>query len=170
MSDTINTELLVIGSGPGGYTAAFRAADLGKKVTLVEYYPAIGGVCLNVGCIPSKALLHVAHNLEESKELAHKGIKFNQPQIDIQSLRSWVVDNTINKLGTGLKGLAGLRKVKIITGKAQFVSSNSVQVFDHSQQLNSTINFEQAIIAAGSRPIKLPNLPEDPRIMDSTWH
>ncbi len=164
----INTQVLVIGSGPGGYTAAFRAADLGKQVVLAEYYNQLGGVCLNVGCIPSKALLHVVHVLEEAKELEHRGISFGKPKIDLAKLRAWVVSKTINKLTTGLKSLAALRKVNVVTGHAKFITANSVQVIDEYGNVISQINFEHAIIAVGSRPIELPNIPKDPRIMDST--
>jgi dihydrolipoamide dehydrogenase len=168
MNTPINTQVLVIGSGPGGYTAAFRAADLGKKVVLLEYYEQLGGVCLNVGCIPSKALLHVAQILEEAKELTNRGIHFTPPTIDLSALRNWVTTKTINKLTTGLKSLAKQRKVEVVTGHGEFINSNSVQVTDHGKNIIAQINFEQAIIAVGSRPIQLPNLPNDPKIMDST--
>lgn len=162
MATEVATEVVVIGSGPGGYTAAFRAADLGKKVTLVEYYPSLGGVCLNVGCIPSKALLHVAKIISETDEAGEMGVEFAKPKIDIKKLRSWVEKQTINKLTAGLKGLAKQRKVNLIEGKAEFTSPNTLQVNDQ------IIKFEQAIIAVGSSPVKLPFLPDDPRVMDST--
>lgn len=168
MYNTINTQILVIGSGPGGYTAAFRAADLGKQVVLLEYYSQIGGVCLNVGCIPSKALLHAVHVLEEANSLEDRGISFSKPKIDIEALRAWVVNKTINKLTVGLKGLASLRKVNIVTGLGEFIDANTVQVFDKNRNLITRIKFEQAIIAVGSRPIELPYLPKDSRIIDST--
>jgi dihydrolipoamide dehydrogenase len=167
MSDQINTEVAVIGSGPGGYTAAFRAADLGKKVTLIEYFPIIGGVCLNVGCIPSKALLHAAKMLTESEEAAAMGIKMTRPQVDIKALREWVEKQTIKKLTGGLTMLAKQRKVEVVQGRAEFASPNSLTVTkpDGSQ---ITINFQDAIIATGSSPVRLPFLPDDPRIMTST--
>ena len=165
---TINTQVLVIGAGPGGYTASFRAADLGKQVVLVEYYQQLGGVCLNVGCIPSKALLHAVHVIEEAKELEQRGVCFGKPKIDLAKLRAWVVNKTINKLTLGLKSLAALRKVNVINGYAEFIDANSVKVTDSSGNTSAIINFEQAIIAVGSRPIELPNLPNDPRIMNST--
>ena len=161
----INTEVVVIGSGPGGYTAAFRAADLGKKVTLIELRENIGGVCLNVGCIPSKALLHVAEVLEEAKEARHFGIKFTSPKIDIDQIRSWK-EQTINQLSGGLKALAKQRKVEIIKGFAKFTGSHEVLVKGEEQ--NTSIKFQHAIIAVGSSVAKLPFFPEDPRIIDST--
>lgn len=164
----INTDLVVIGSGPGGYTAAFRAADLGKQVVLVEYYNNLGGVCLNVGCIPSKALLHAVHVLEEAQELEARGITFTKPKIDLKKLRTWVEHKTINKLTTGLKSLAGLRKVKVVTGFGEFIDANTLQVKDPAGNIIATVHFKSAIIAVGSRPIELPNFPKDPRIMDST--
>lgn len=164
----INTQLLVIGAGPGGYTAAFRAADLGQQVVLLEYHQQLGGVCLNVGCIPSKALLHVVHVIEEAKELEQRGIIFNKPKFDVAKLRAWIMDKTINKLTLGLKTLASLRKVQIIQGHGEFINANSVKVLDKMGNTSSIINFKQAIIAVGSRPIELPNLPKDPRIMNST--
>ena len=168
MKTPINTQVLVIGSGPGGYTAAFRAADLGKRVTLLEYHQQLGGVCLNVGCIPSKALLHAVQVLEETKEFKERGIYFESPKIDLIKLRNWVTTKVINKLTFGLKSLAQQRKVEIVTGFGKFISSNSIQVTDRDNNIITQINFEQAIIAVGSRPIQLPNLPKDPRIMDST--
>lgn len=167
MSEQIVTEVVVIGSGPGGYTAAFRAADLGKKVTLIEYYEKIGGVCLNVGCIPSKALLHAAKILNESEEAADMGITFAKPNVDIKKLRAWVERQTINRLTSGLSSLAKQRKVDIVRGHAEFVSDHELSIIaaDGSKK---TIKFENAIIAVGSRPVKLPFLPDDPRIIDST--
>lgn len=161
----MNTELVVIGAGPGGYTAAFRAADLGKKVILIEARENIGGVCLNVGCIPSKALLHVAEILEETREAAHFGVKFSAPEIDINKIRDWK-DQTINQLATGLKGLAKQRKIELIKGFAAFTGANELLVTTEKEPI--TINFQHAIIAVGSRVAKLPIFPDDPRIIDST--
>ncbi len=158
----LKTEVVVLGSGPGGYSAAFRAADLGKKVILVERYETIGGVCLNVGCIPSKALLHAAKVLEEAEEFAEFGIDFGKPKVDAEKLRNWK-SKIVKKLTGGLQMLAKQRKVEIITGYGEFTSPTQLKVGD-----DVTIDFEQAIIAAGSQPVKLPFLPEDPRIMDST--
>lgn len=165
MSNERKTEVVVLGSGPGGYTAAFRAADLGKKVILVERYDAIGGVCLNVGCIPSKALLHAAKVIDEAHEMADKGIQFGEPKIDLEKLLAWK-NKVIGKLTGGLKMLAKQRKVEIIHGVGKFTSPNTLEV-DTAEGVQ-TIQFENAIIAAGSRPVKLPFLPDDPRIMDST--
>lgn len=167
MSENIVTEVAVIGSGPGGYTAAFRAADLGKKVTLIEYYDTIGGVCLNVGCIPSKALLHAAKILTESHEAEDMGISFAKPKVDLAKLRAWVEKQTINRLTGGLSTLAKQRKVNIVHGRAEFVSQNELKVIK-SDGTAQSIQFENAIIAVGSKPIKLPFLPDDPRVMDST--
>jgi len=167
MSEQIVTEVVVIGSGPGGYTAAFRAADLGKKVILVEYHDKIGGVCLNVGCIPSKALLHAAKILNEAKEAAEMGISFAEPKVDIKKLRAWVEKQTINRLTGGLAGLAKQRKVEIVTGKAEFISATEIKI-SKKDNTQLSLKFEQAIIAVGSRPVRLPFLPEDPRIIDST--
>lgn len=161
------TEVAVLGSGPGGYTAAFRAADLGKKVVLIERYPNIGGVCLNVGCIPSKALLHTADVIEEAKEFAKHGVKFGEPEIDIDAIRAHK-DSVIGKLTTGLKGLAKQRKVQIVQGYGRFTSASTIEVeaADGSKQ---TVKFANCIIAAGSRVTKLPFIPwDDPRVMDST--
>lgn len=163
----IQCEVLVLGSGPGGYTAAFRAADLGKKVVMVERYSNIGGVCLNVGCIPSKALLHMSVVLNETKEMGAHGITFAEPQIDIDKIRAFK-DGVINKLTGGLSGLAKARKVEVVTGYGKFTSGNTVAVEADDGSIK-TIAFEKAIIAAGSRVIKLPFIPhDDPRVMDST--
>ncbi len=161
----IQTEMVVLGSGPGGYTAAFRASDLGKKVILIERYENIGGVCLNVGCIPSKALLHSAKVLEEAHEMAQCGIEFGKPNIDTKKLRDWK-NKVVTRLTGGLKALAKQRKVEIIRGVGKFISNNQIEV--ESADGKKTIRFDNAIIAVGSRPVKLPFLPEDPRIMDST--
>jgi dihydrolipoamide dehydrogenase len=158
---TQKTQLLVIGSGPGGYTAAFRAADLGLEVTMVERYDVIGGVCLNVGCIPSKALLHAAKVIDEAKAMAEHGVVFDKPAIDALKLRGWK-NEVVGKLTGGLVQLAKQRKVQIVHGTAKFESANSVRVADE------IIEFEKCIIAAGSQPVMLPGLPDDPRIVDST--
>ena len=163
----LETEVLVLGSGPGGYTAAFRAADLGKKVVLIERYANIGGVCLNVGCIPSKALLHTAEIINEAQEFAKHGVKFGTPEIDINAIREHK-DSIIGKLTTGLKGLAKQRKVQILQGYGRFSSANTIEVemADGSKQ---TVKFASCIIAAGSSVTKLPFIPwHDPRVMDST--
>jgi len=161
----IQTEVVVLGSGPGGYTAAFRASDLGKKVILIERYENIGGVCLNVGCIPSKALLHSAKVLEEAHEMAQCGIEFGKPKIDTKKLRDWK-NKVVSRLTGGLKALAKQRKVEIVQGVGKFISKNQIEV--ETSQGKKIIQFENAIIAVGSRPVKLPFLPDDPRIMDST--
>lgn len=166
-SADLETELVVLGSGPGGYTAAFRAADLGKKVVLIERYPNIGGVCLNVGCIPSKALLHTAEVINEAKEFAKHGVKFGEPEIDLDAVRAHKSD-VVGKLTVGLKGLAKQRKVQIVQGYGRFTSAHTIEVTadDGSKQ---TIKFANCIIAAGSRVTKLPFIPwDDPRVMDST--
>ncbi|QKI89346.1 dihydrolipoyl dehydrogenase [Thiomicrorhabdus xiamenensis] len=163
----IHCEVLVLGSGPGGYTAAFRAADLGKKVAMVERYDNIGGVCLNVGCIPSKALLHMSVVLNETREMGAHGITFQEPEIDTNKMRAYK-DSVIGKLTGGLAGLAKARKVEVVTGYGKFSSSNTVTV-EAGDGTTKTIAFEQAIIAAGSRVVKLPFIPhDDPRVMDST--
>ncbi len=159
-------DLVVLGAGPGGYSAAFRAADLGLKVVLIERYATLGGVCLNVGCIPSKALLHVTKATEEAKHLADQGVLFAQPEIDLGKLRSYK-ESVVNKLTMGLAGMAKARKVKVVQGTAQFASSHSLRVTSPEGE-EQIVHFKQAIIAAGSRPIVLPFLPTDPRIMDST--
>lgn len=165
MSSEIKVDVVVLGSGPGGYSAAFRAADLGKKVALVERYDTLGGVCLNVGCIPSKALLHAAKVIEEAKEMSEFGIEFGAPKIDIQKLLAWK-DSVVKKLTGGLNLLAKKRKVTVVTGTGKFSSPNSMEVTTKTGK--QTIQFESAIIAAGSKPVKLKFIPEDPRIMDST--
>jgi len=161
-----NCDVLVLGGGPGGYTAAFRAADLGKEVILVERYPVIGGVCLNVGCIPSKALLHVAAILNETREMGDHGVNFGEPKIDLDKLRGFK-ESVIKKLTGGLAQLAKQRKVRVITGYGKFSSANTLTV--ETAEGTREIGFKHAVIAAGSQPIKLPFIPwEDPRVMDST--
>jgi dihydrolipoamide dehydrogenase len=163
MSDT---EILVIGAGPGGYTAAFRAADLGKKVTLVEGGKTLGGVCLNVGCIPSKALLHAAKTIKDAAAMGSHGVTFGPPAIDLDRLRGWK-DSVVGRLTGGLKDLARRRNVTVVTGHARFASANSVTVT--SAAGGEKISFDQAIIAAGSEPVKLPFIPHDDlRVIDST--
>lgn len=159
-------EMLVLGAGPGGYSAAFRAADLGLSTVLVERYAALGGVCLNVGCIPSKALLHVAAVIDETAAMAAHGVKFGKPEIDIDQLRGYK-EKVIKKMTTGLSGMAKARKVKVEQGVGQFISDHHLEVTaaDGSRRV---IGFKQAIIAAGSSVVKLPFVPEDPRIVDST--
>jgi dihydrolipoamide dehydrogenase len=162
----IECDTLVLGAGPGGYTAAFRAADLGQKVVLVERYPSLGGVCLNVGCIPSKALLHAAKVITEAEEMSHFGVNLSQPQIDLPKLRGWK-ESIIKKLTGGLSGLAKARKVQVITGKGAFASSNTLTV--DTAEGSKTIAFKSAIIAAGSSVVKIPGFPyDDPRLIDST--
>lgn len=163
---SMQTEVVVLGSGPGGYTAAFRAADLGKKVILVERYDTIGGVCLNVGCIPSKTLLHAAKVIDDAADMAENGIQFSKPKIDTTKLREWK-NKVVSKLTGGLKMLAKQRKVEIVHGTGKFISDHTLEVTTKDGK-KETIEFQQAIIAAGSRPVKLPFLPDDPRIMDST--
>ncbi len=163
----ISTEVVVLGSGPGGYTAAFRAADLGKKVVLIERYSSIGGVCLNVGCIPSKALLHTAQVINEAEEFEHIGVKYNKPEIDLDKLRDYK-DSVIGKLTGGLAGLAKKRKVEIVQGYGKFTSANTIEVEAEDGSIK-VVGFENCIIAAGSRVTKLPFIPwDDPRVMDST--
>lgn len=163
---SIQTEVVVLGSGPGGYSAAFRAADLGKKVVLIERYEVLGGVCLNVGCIPSKALLHAAKVIDEAEEMGAHGIQFSKPKIDIDKLRGWK-DGVVSKLTGGLKMLAKQRKVDVVFGTGKFISAHEIEVISKDGK-KEVVKFEQAIIAAGSRPVKLPFMPEDPRIIDST--
>ena len=162
----LHAELVVLGSGPGGYTAAFRAADLGLKVVLIERNPSLGGVCLNVGCIPSKALLHAAKVISEAAEMDHFGVKFAKPEVDIDALRGWK-DSVIKKLTGGLAGLAKGRKVTVVTGKGTFTGPNAIKV--EGPEGTKTVSFDQCVIAAGSEPVTLPFIPhEDPRVIDST--
>ena len=158
-------DLLVLGAGPGGYSAAFRAADLGQKVILVERYPTLGGVCLNVGCIPSKALLHAAKVVDDAASMAEHGISFGAPKIDMDKLRDWK-SKVVGKLTTGLAGMAKARKVSVLQGAGQFSGPHSIEL----QQADGkrSISFASAIIAVGSQASKVPGFPEDPRIMDST--
>jgi dihydrolipoamide dehydrogenase len=159
-------QLVVLGGGPGGYTAAFRAADLGLQVLVVERWETLGGVCLNVGCIPSKALLHAAKVIDEAKAMSGHGVTFGPPAIDLDRLRDWK-NSVIRKLTGGLTGLAKTRKVEVVRGVGRFAGSRVVEVTgaDGKRQL---IGFENCIIAAGSEPVKLPFIPDDPRIIDST--
>jgi dihydrolipoamide dehydrogenase len=167
MSDaTLHSEVLVLGGGPGGYTAAFRSADLGKQVTLVERYPVLGGVCLNVGCIPSKALLHMAQLIHEAEEVQSHGLKFGKPEIDIDKIRAWKA-SVSKSLNDGLAGLAKQRKVTVVQGSGRFASKNSVEV--ETPEGVKTITFDQAIIATGSSPTQIPSFPnDDERLWDST--
>ena len=171
-SDT-DCDLLVLGGGPGGYSAAFRAADLGLKVILVERYATIGGVCLNVGCIPSKALLHVAAVMDEVKHFDALGISFGAPEVDLNKLRTHK-ENVIGKLTGGLAAMAKMRKVEIVRGVGNFVGSHQLEVAEtegSAQALTGvkrTLSFKRAIVAAGSQAMRLPFMPEDPRVVDST--
>ena len=166
-------EVLVLGAGPGGYSAAFRSADLGVNTILVERYPTLGGVCLNVGCIPSKALLHTTSVMDEVKTMAQHGITFGAPKIEIDQLRGYK-ESVIAKLTGGLAGMAKARKVKVVRGLGKLLDANHVEVelTDGTGQdltgKKEVVRFQKAIIAAGSQPVKLPFLPEDPRIVDST--
>ncbi|QOZ36514.1 dihydrolipoyl dehydrogenase [Bradyrhizobium sp. CCBAU 53421] len=159
-------DLVVIGAGPGGYSAAFRAADLGMKVALIERYDVLGGVCLNVGCIPSKALLHVAGVKEEAERIASNGVRFDPPVIDLEALRSFK-SATVKRLTDGLSQMAKARKVEIVCGSARFESPNQLAVTSDGGG-TQTIGFKTCVIAAGSSPVRLPMLPSDRRIVDST--
>ncbi len=161
----IDAALVVLGSGPGGYTAAFRAADLGLDVVLVERWSNLGGVCLNVGCIPSKALLHAARVIEEAKEMAAYGVTFSDPRIDTQRLRGWK-DRVVGQLTAGLAALAKQRKVRVVHGTGRFLSAHELEVVDADERC--VVAFGQCIIAAGSEPARLSGTPNDPRIMDSS--
>jgi dihydrolipoamide dehydrogenase len=163
----VQAEVLVLGAGPGGYSAAFRAADLGRSVVLVDRSPILGGVCLNVGCIPSKALLHAARVIAETKEMAEHGLAFGEPSVDLDKLREWK-DSVVGRLTKGLAGLARQRKVKVVTGHGTFASPNHLEVRADDGS-TTMVGFEQAIIAAGSEPVTLPFIPhDDPRVIDST--
>lgn len=164
-TSNFDCDVLVLGAGPGGYTAAFRAADLGKKVILVEKYSTLGGVCLNVGCIPSKALLHVAKVINEAEEISHHGVSFGKPKLEIDKIRGFK-DGIIKKLTGGLAALSKQRKITIMQGTGEFSSSNTLVV--SAPEGKKTLSFANAIIAAGSHSFKIPGLPEDHRIIDST--
>ena len=162
----LHAQLVVLGAGPGGYTAAFRAADLGLDVILVERWPQLGGVCLNVGCIPSKALLHAARVIEDVESMAENGLMFGDPSIDVGRLREWK-NRIVGKLTGGLTALAKQRKVRVLRGTGRFASPRTLEVAAPDGSA-SIVAFEQCIIAAGSEPVRLPGLPDDPRIIDST--
>ena len=164
---THETEVVVLGSGPGGYTAAFRAADLGKKVILIERYGTLGGVCLNVGCIPSKALLHTAKVITEAEETAQHGVSFGPPDINLEKIRHWKANDVVGKLTQGLSAMAKQRQVTVIQGVGEFTTSHQIKVTKADGQ-TETVGFEHCIIAAGSQSTKFPGVKDDPRIMDST--
>lgn len=162
----VHAEVVVLGSGPGGYTAAFRAADLGKKTVLIERDPQLGGVCLNVGCIPSKALLHVAKVITEAEEMEGHGVSFSKPKIHLDQLRDWK-NSVVGQLTGGLDGLAKGRKVQVVRGYGRFTGPNMIAV--EGDEGMTTVSFDQCIIAAGSEPVELPFIPhDDPRVIDST--
>ncbi|AWX13309.1 dihydrolipoyl dehydrogenase [Mergibacter septicus] len=166
MNKEIKTQVVVLGAGPAGYSAAFRCADLGLETVLIERFSTLGGVCLNVGCIPSKALLHVAKVIEEAKALAEHGVVFGEPRTDVDKIRGWK-EKVINQLTGGLAGMAKMRKVQVVNGYGKFAGPNSIVV--ESEEGETKVTFDNAIIAAGSRPIQLPFIPhEDPRVWDST--
>ncbi len=167
MTSTHETELVVLGSGPGGYTAAFRAADLGKKVVLIERYATLGGVCLNVGCIPSKALLHTAKVITDAEETAEHGVTFGDPKIDLEKIRHWKANDVVGKLTQGLNAIAKQRQVTVIQGVGEFTSPHQIKV-TKADGGSETIGFEHCIVAAGSQATKFPGVKDDPRIMDST--
>lgn len=160
-------ELAVVGGGPGGYSAAFRAADMGRQVLLVERFPRLGGVCLNVGCIPSKTLLHAAGLIEDAAQWRERGIVFEPPAIDLEALRAWK-ETGVAQLSDGLRQLAQRRGIEVATGRARFVSSHTLRIAAADGEAGEDVRFEQAIIATGSRPVRLDLFPEDPRILDST--
>ncbi|MGB0721323.1 MAG: dihydrolipoyl dehydrogenase [Gammaproteobacteria bacterium] len=162
----VECQMLVLGAGPGGYTAAFRAADLGMKTVLVERWDTLGGVCLNVGCIPSKALLHAAKVIEEAEEMGEFGVKFAKPEVDIDALRGWK-DKVVGRLTGGLKGLAKQRKVEVVQGVGAFLDPHHVEVTSEGGG-KTVVKFDHAVIAAGSEAVNLPFIPDDPRVIDST--
>ncbi|QNS14479.1 dihydrolipoyl dehydrogenase [Mannheimia bovis] len=167
MSKEIKTQVVVLGAGPAGYSAAFRCADLGLETVIVERYSTLGGVCLNVGCIPSKALLHIAKVIEEAKHAVHNGVTFGEPTIDLDQVRAGK-EAVVSKLTGGLAGMAKARKVQVVEGEATFTGPNTLVARDRDGN-PTTVTFDNAIIAAGSRPIQLPFIPhEDPRVWDST--
>lgn len=161
----MTSEVVVLGGGPGGYSAAFRAADLGKQVILIEQESTLGGVCLNRGCIPSKALLHAAKIIEDTKAMSKFGLEFSSPTVDLEKLRAWK-NSVITKLTSGLAGLAKRRKVTVLSGTGKFISPTKIEV--QTAEGSVQVAFDYAIIAAGSEPVKLPFMPDDSRIMDST--
>jgi dihydrolipoamide dehydrogenase len=169
----VECEMLVLGAGPGGYSAAFRAADLGMKTVIVERYPTLGGVCLNVGCIPSKALLHVAAVMDEARAMAEHGVAFGAPSVDLDKLRAWK-SKVVGKLTGGLAGMAKARKVEVVRGLGQFLDPHHLEVEltegpgQAKTGAKKVVKFAQAIIAAGSQVVRLPFIPEDPRVIDST--
>ncbi|MDQ2075819.1 dihydrolipoyl dehydrogenase [Marinimicrobium sp. ABcell2] len=166
MGQTIKTQVLVLGGGVGGYSAAYRAADLGKEVTLVERYPTLGGVCLNVGCIPSKALLHVAQVINDAAGAGHVGLAFASPKIELDKVRAFK-EQVVGKLTNGVSGMAKARNVQVVQGRGEFVDQHQVRVMHDGNE--TLVQFEQAIIAAGSRSVELPFIPhDDPRVWDST--
>ncbi len=166
-NNDVTCQVMVLGSGPGGYTAAFRAADLGLKVVLVERYATLGGVCLNVGCIPSKALLHTAKVITEAEETEHHGLSFGKPDIDLDKLRNWKANDVVGKLTGGLAQMAKARGVTVVTGVGKFTSPNQISVTAEDGKA-TLVGFDNAIIAAGSQATKFPGAPDDERIMDST--
>jgi dihydrolipoamide dehydrogenase len=166
-NNDLNTQLVVLGSGPGGYTAAFRAADLGRQVVLIERYSTLGGVCLNVGCIPSKALLHTAKVITEAEESSHHGVSFGAPKVDLDQLRNWKANDVVGKLTGGLAAMAKQRGVTVVQGVGKFTSPNQIAVTAADGKV-TMVGFENAIIAAGSQATKFPGVVADERIMDST--
>ncbi|MBT8142687.1 MAG: dihydrolipoyl dehydrogenase [Gammaproteobacteria bacterium] len=162
-----HAKVVVLGAGPGGYTAAFRAADLGLEVTLIERWPVLGGVCLNVGCIPSKALLHAAKVIDDAADMSAHGITFAPPKIDLEKLRNWKQDEVVGKLVKGLSGMAKQRKVNVVHGNGKFVSPHHIEVTADDSS-TKVIQFENCIIAAGSEVFNLPFQPDDERVIDST--
>ena len=169
----VECEMLVLGGGPGGYSAAFRAADLGMRTVIVERYATLGGVCLNVGCIPSKALLHAAGVMDEARSFAAHGIGFGEPQIDLDKLRAWK-EKVVGRMTGGLAGLAKARKVQVVRGVGRFLDPNHLEVEitrgDGRERSGEkqVVRFDKAVIAAGSQPVRLPFLPDDARVVDST--